>query len=964
MTSISSSLTSKGTKKKNLELNLRFKMDNLEQKYNEFVNNCSSIIQSPHPQSRCERKLPTERLVEKRGKSNEFFNENAKLKRQNYILSKAVEELNAKVTSLESYKNEHILNKEFEKKYQHKKQMLDKQEKDLIKLKKDLEKSKLETSLIKNNYTEREKSSRGQSQPMKKSKSPISQRFYPKNRDFSPIERTSSISPISQAISPTSRRNHSMKKKLENIQEKLMKTREERDLFKIWQKYCIENPPLPPAVQIIISKYEGEIRKLSTIITILKNNNEKIIRSVKEIITEMSKSSALRSNQTLESLKMKITDLIRDANPIKTIDTKEFTSKSDINYNLLNQSQRMHEKESKDLEDILRREQNRADYFSDELDAKALEIYELKQTLENLTFSDKYNCSSAPISAENFFDSRSVTSIPFNSSLATDFALTAPGSILDSVKLKNIITDMNIFLLSKMEKMSENIIEKHEKFERLQSFFQKFKQEYKDQIIIIKDLRTKQIRILDQNKYLTTDHKKIESELYENLKENEELKRKYKILFEEKELLDQDIHFIREEKYALSEKSYNLEQQMQLYSKAKVLEKRKQMLSIVFEDSALFLPLDQSKIEKKNSDSEIIKILADSFNKEINRTNVKSIINEINEAKSLKSKYLEAMKTYIDLKKDYDDLEQQFEDAKFKNSSAINTELENLISDNKNIKNELKTLMQTNDSLLLENTNLISRLETACKEIESYKASNHKFKQDQEQYYKKNEELEKENHSLKKNVEFIQGQNNKNQVHEVEVLQSYVKNLESLNSSLEKIVATQKIKINKKSDKINELMDINNKYQEDIESLKSNFSEQVMKYENLNQNSKRKLEIYNLPIISYFSIEKISKKSLSICKLDSFIMKPQEIDYHHYKSLSIGKDSSKAYNLMRAESLEEIPEIILDGSSVHNSSNSVTSDSSFKIVPIPVENEEAILLELLEQIQQLIKENVPDIVIE
>lgn len=199
-------------KQKEMNPRLRSKINNLEVKYIEFVNNCSSYLQSPQPRSHYERRIPEERLNEKRGKSKEYVTQNTILKRKNEILTKTVEELNTKIGALESLHHDANLNKEFTEKIRKKKEFLEKQEIDLIKLKNELEKSKLEVNMIKSNYRERDKNSRGESRVIKKSKSPLSHRYYPKTREYSPIERKPSVSPIQRVISPRDRRAHSIKR--------------------------------------------------------------------------------------------------------------------------------------------------------------------------------------------------------------------------------------------------------------------------------------------------------------------------------------------------------------------------------------------------------------------------------------------------------------------------------------------------------------------------------------------------------------------------------------------------------------------------------------------------------------------------------------------------------------------------------------------------------------------------------
>ena len=108
---------------------------------------------------------------------------------------------------------------------------------------------------------------------------------------------------------------------------------------------------------------------------------------------------------------MKVVDGIRNTLPVKPSVTPQVSKNTKGNeVDILRLSQKMYEKENKDLEDIIRREQNRAEIFADELNFKTLEVSELKQTLESFNFLEKPGSTSAPITAENFFDSKSYTS--------------------------------------------------------------------------------------------------------------------------------------------------------------------------------------------------------------------------------------------------------------------------------------------------------------------------------------------------------------------------------------------------------------------------------------------------------------------------------------------------------------------------------------------------------------------------
>ena len=129
------------------------------------------------------------------------------------------------------------------------------------------------------------------------------------------------------------------------------------------------------------------------------------------MLEKLSKFPGLRKSGSLEHIKMKVVDGIRNTLPVKPSVTPQVSKNTKGNeVDILRLSQKMYEKENKDLEDIIRREQNRAEIFADELNFKTLEVSELKQTLESFNFLEKPGSTSAPITAENFFDSKSYTS--------------------------------------------------------------------------------------------------------------------------------------------------------------------------------------------------------------------------------------------------------------------------------------------------------------------------------------------------------------------------------------------------------------------------------------------------------------------------------------------------------------------------------------------------------------------------
>ena len=673
MSSVNRNL-SKG-KQKEMNPRLRSKINNLEVKYIEFVNNCSSYLQSPHPHSQHQQRIPNDRIGEKRGKSNEYQTENVTLKRKNEILTKTVDELNTKISALESLNQDANLNKEFSEKIQKKKEFLEKQEMDLIKLKNELERSKLEVSVLKNNYTERDRNFGGEIKVITKSKSPLSHRYIPKARDYSPIDRKPSVSPMQRGLSPRDIRAHSMKKKLKSVQEKLVKTLEERDFFKNWKRYCIENPPLPPALKIIIEQYENEIKKLDIVGSILRNNTEKFISTVKGLILELNKCQGLRNNQQLENLKMKVTDMMKGMHVKITMESPGIKQKQSLDMNLFKKSQKMYEKENRDLEDILRREQSRADYISDELEFKTSELVELRQTVESFQFSEKYNSFSAPITAENFFDSKSM-----NGGLASanDYYPKISNKIEELPKFHSQLSKFDEFTTKKLQFLKESFQVKLEKIENIQKSMDIFKKKYRT---------LRQSENINKSKYedmitgITEDNELLKSklsgyelEVYENLKNIQ--------------ILSQIVQSSREENANLSENIIALEKSLSKYreieegrvkngSKLNVnwhhTEKSLVYFSMVFESSLLIPAINKEPTGEEKSNLKCLSLLRNNAKIEITPESILQIIGDINDAKSVKDKYLDAMKNYIDLKHEYDHLESSFTSISQKYDDLVST---------------------------------------------------------------------------------------------------------------------------------------------------------------------------------------------------------------------------------------------------------------------------------------------------
>lgn len=959
MSSARSNTTSERSKPKVINSQLLSKISNLESRYNEFVSNCSSYLGSPHTRPTFEKKIPTDRLNEKRGKSSELCNQNIVLKRQNGILTKTVEELNKKIVSLESISDESALNKEFSQKIQQKARFLEKQEGDLAKLKHDLEKSKNEVAMLKNNYTEREKTSRGNTQGLKKhSKSPTSLRFYPKTRDYSPIDRKSPISPAHRHVSPHDRASSTLKKKMQNIQEKLVKTREERDLFKNWKDYCLKNPPLPPAVNIIVNQYESEINKLNLLNAVLKSNTDRLVKTVKDLVTELNRCSGLRNNQVLENLKMKITDTIRQIQSVKCEGISPL-QKPELNLSLVKKSHKMYEKENKDLEDIVRREQFRADYVSDELDAKTIENLELRQTIESFHFSGNYNSHSAPITTENFFDNKAQIKAEFGYS---------------SEEFNRIFAEFGKIeggILEKFSRVNEKLWTKIGGIERVLGKVDEWKRKCREFI----EKGKKQDRILvefrEDNLYLRGKTEEYEGDIYEKTEIIEKITAKIQNLEQENKCLNGAI--------------VSLEQKL-LESTGKVIslpiEKPIVSMSIVFENSFTI-----SEFSKESDHKKIIELLNKMLNEEINLSNISLIENRLNEAKTVKEKYLDALKNYMDLKNDHDNLENLVKNMKIQHESLQSSlksaqsqyeALQNAFEISNSHKSELDSLAKSLQTQLIATENLLS---SQTSQLQNSKASQEKLElefseklnlaieekkklieiiqvlsKESKEYQNSATEIQKElNQTIQKNLDLKKQNENLKENFEIENNVTEVKDLELLNANLQKISEVQELKIGKKSKKIANLSMIISQMQEEINILKN----EAKRAEELLHKKIPEFSIcflYSLTIIrnKVAVVLSIEQGEMSAVFGEPVLLSP----HMRNSSLSQGSLTQSPRNILRLESLEEMAEVVQSQDiSFSNSFFSLQAELNSSVTLKP---EQLGLDKLLEEIELLIQNEIPD----
>ena len=472
---------------------IQAKFNVIEPKYSEFITNCSVYLRSSETPSR--NKLPDSR----RHDSSDISKENSRLRRQNEILTKTLQEL----SRLEKEKtagspepiaeiNESFKSSALAEELNESKQMV---EKLTLQLKTFRKPEKEELAKSQENRTE----------TAKKSASPArtTSRSQMKERNFTPIQR-SSMSPISQTVSDHSRRQHSLKKQVKDLQAELGKIKEERDLLRVTNKMQARPGPQPVSIELIISQYETEVQRLQAINSILEKNFERLAQFAKAFIKDSGEIIPLKRAREVEPLKMKIFDLIRENIEIK--------------HSLANRSG----SKSRPLSRPATVNDRKASRALDDLMVHSVQVSQYKLALENEKFREV--SLSAPITAENFFDSKGVnenmsvsidlSQIQHNSYLELkDFVLKTSENCLNqyssvfsrfsyfAVKIDKVIEDF-FKLRSRVESLSG-------KNSELKEQNLKFKQKFKEFEGIIDKLGLKETEI---NK-LTDLKKKLEDRI-------------------------------------------------------------------------------------------------------------------------------------------------------------------------------------------------------------------------------------------------------------------------------------------------------------------------------------------------------------------------------------------------------------------------------------------------------------------
>ena len=211
---------------------LKSKIHALEGKYNEFISNCSNFLhEDPKQKSEFKPQISLEKISSIREPLSENYKELLKIRKENIVLTKTVQELSSKISNIEETQAEIMINKQFQDNFEAKKRLLDKQEQDIFQLKQELEKTKVELNFIKNRSKEQAPQNRSAT-PLVKNLSKYTKLQLSKPKEYTPIERRKNDSPISRSISPKEKLTHNTKKQLSSLKQELEKTKEERNLYK------------------------------------------------------------------------------------------------------------------------------------------------------------------------------------------------------------------------------------------------------------------------------------------------------------------------------------------------------------------------------------------------------------------------------------------------------------------------------------------------------------------------------------------------------------------------------------------------------------------------------------------------------------------------------------------------------------------------------------------------------------
>ena len=835
---------------------LKSKLEALQSKYSEFLTNCTTLIQEdPKPSSTLYSKILT-----KRESHNEFFRESEKLRRENLFLTKVVTELSQKVSVLQSQQSESLVTKKFESQLEQKKKHLERQEQDMLHLQSELEKTRIELNSIKKQHNEIK---------VQRSRTPALQNSVaksllklPKPKDYSPINRNRFGSPVSRSISPKERTNHQKKVEITKLQLELQKTTEERNLYKSWKDYCSSHPPVPPGVSSIISHYEIELRRVKAINSIMKSKSSAIEKILKESINEIERIQKVKRLRGFDEFIQDLKYKVRNIETEKTLELDNEIINFSGNEVLRLSSARM-EKENKDLEEILRRENLIAEIYNGQVKNRAGKVDEFRNTFSTLYSCEKSTGKNLEGQSENF----SVMSTPFEKNHSFELSF-APSQGMQTPK--EVFALKAKELESVFEFIETALVNKFDDLNRVSDKLESFKEVYQKKIEDLKrKLRNKEKKITEigLNSSSLSLLREDDNEKLQSYKQALNDKEKYIEGLKELIKSEKDENFIRiiknEELF-----SENIELKRNLQSSQSTLNYYKEnILQLEIKEIEMEGKMDEiQKIKEKNEDLiENLKLNAENRQKileetrlqhqrdienykleEMNyRESMEVYAKQIEELSLVKESYLEIEKELEKGKKDLSDSEAyceilKIEIEKLKGEVGLLETEKKQLETMKNVLDEyrVKFNMQESEkvnaeSLLIEYNSKEKSWDTEktayefqIKELAQYKLREKQFESERVQY----KIVEKQLQDYLKQIELLDLEiaNNKRLEKDLEELKTELDSEKAQKNSL--LTELQGLKhtieiFSKNSEKVKEIEILQNTILEQIKKLEKNNGE-------------------------------------------------------------------------------------------------------------------------------------------
>ena len=398
-----------------LNPSLKLKIEVLEGKYNKFINNCNTFLQDDS-QSKSQSKiyLPPEHIEKKREPFNEYHKEALKLRRENSVLIKTVQSLSSRIANLDKEQAKIIVDKQFEEKSGINRKILNKQERDILAINQELEKSRVNTVKTKSTPKDPEaKPIRSSTPGLCKKTQKLPPAAY-KFKEFSPIFKERVGSPISRSVSPKDRANHRIKKEINSLKTELEQVKEERNLYKSWKNYCSNHPPVPPAIHSIINHYEIEINQLMTLNSVITSKSDSLAQAVTNLLKDLEKPQSKRNGgrDLQESLKSQVRIKIKELQQ-QHLESPVVETLKDTSNKLMKISVTRLEEENQNLQEILRREKTLSDILVEAIKIKSEENSERRNTIGMLSTSDRFEANSVVKAGESIGENQSAADTPY-----------------------------------------------------------------------------------------------------------------------------------------------------------------------------------------------------------------------------------------------------------------------------------------------------------------------------------------------------------------------------------------------------------------------------------------------------------------------------------------------------------------------------------------------------------------------